>query len=64
MVDEKIDIQNISEIDPNLIRMLDRGLEDIEKGRTLPHDEAIKEVRKIVENRRYAKLNPGAIANV
>ena len=37
MVDEKITIQDASEVDPNLLRMLDRGLEDIEAGRTLPH---------------------------
>ena len=32
MVDEKITIQDASEVDPNLLRMLDRGLEDIEAG--------------------------------
>ena len=36
MVDEKLTIQDASEVDPNLLRMLDRGLEDIEAGRTLP----------------------------
>lgn len=42
MVDEKITIQDASEVDPNLLRMLDRGLEDIEAGRTLSHEEAIE----------------------
>ena len=64
MVDEKITIQDASEIDPNLLRMLDRGLEDIEAGRTLPHSEAIVEVRKIREARRYARSGTtGVVAN-
>ena len=29
MVDEKITIQNASEVDPNLLRILDRGFEDV-----------------------------------
>ena len=36
-MDEKIMIQDASEVDPNLLRMLNRGLEDLEAGRTLPH---------------------------
>ena len=55
MVDEKITIQDASEVDPNLLRMLDRGLEDIEAGRTLSHEEAMAEVRRIREVRRFAK---------
>ncbi len=55
MVDEKIIIQDAAEVDPNLLRMLDRGLEDIEAGRTLPHEEAMAEVRRIREARRFAK---------
>jgi predicted transcriptional regulator len=51
MVDEKIIIQDASEVDPNLLCMLDGGLEDIEAGRTLPHDEAIAEARRIREGR-------------
>ncbi len=57
MVDEKITIQDASEVDPNLLRMLDRGLEDIEAGRTLPHDEAMAEVRRIREARRFSRSN-------
>ena len=63
MVDEKITIQDASEVDPNLLRMLDRGLEDIEAGRTLPHDEAMAEVRRIREARRFARSNTGVVAN-
>ena len=55
MDDTKIAIQNSSEVDSNLLRMLDRGLEDIEAGRTVPHNEAVAEVRKIREARRAAK---------
>lgn len=63
MVDEKITIQDSSEVDLNLLRMLDRGLEDIESGRTLPHDEAMAEVRKIRKSRRYARTSTGTAAN-
>jgi hypothetical protein len=63
MVDEKITIQDASEVDPNLLRMLDRGLEDIEAGRTLPHDEAMAEVRRIREARRFARSNTGVVVN-
>lgn len=63
MVDEKITIQDASEVDPNLLRMLDRGLEDIEAGRTLSHDEAMAEVRRIREARRFARSNTGVASN-
>ena len=63
MVDEKITIQDASEVDPNLLRMLDRGLEDIEAGRTLSHEEAMAEVRRIREVRRFAKSTTGVAAN-
>ena len=53
----KIIIQGASETDLNLLRMLNRGLEDIESGRTLPHKEAMEEVRKIRTERRQARLN-------
>ena len=43
--------------------MLDRGLEDIEAGRTLPHEEAMAEVQRIREARRYARSNSGVAAN-
>ena len=63
MSDERIIIQDASEADPNLLRMLDRGLEDIEAGRVLSHEEAINEVRQIRESRRQARSNMGASAN-
>ena len=34
MAEDKIFIQDAPELDPNLLRMLDRGLEEIEAGRT------------------------------
>ena len=34
MAEDKIFIQDAPELDPTLLRMLDRGLEDIEAGRT------------------------------
>ena len=60
---EKITVQDASETDPNLLRMLNRGLEDIESGRTLPHKEAMEEVRKIRAERRQARINMGEAAN-
>ncbi|MBQ6123332.1 MAG: hypothetical protein IJI59_16580 [Clostridia bacterium] len=51
MLDEKVTIQDAAEVDPNLLRMLDRGLEDIEAGRTLSHEEAMDEMRRIREKR-------------
>jgi len=56
-------VQDAAEVDPNLLRMLDRGLEDIEAGRTLPHDEAMAEVRRIREARRFARTDTGAAIN-
>lgn len=62
-MDEKIMIQDASEVDPNLLRMLNRGLEDIEAGRTLPHKEAMEEVRRIRAERRQARAEMGVAAN-
>ena len=56
-------IQNASEVDPNLLQMLNRGLEDIEAGRTLPHKEAMEEVRKIRASRRQARSDMGEAVN-
>ncbi len=63
MEKEKIIVQDASEVDPNLLRMLNRGLEDIEAGRTLPHKEAMTEVRQIRAERRQARSNMGVAAN-
>ncbi len=63
MIDEKIVIQDASEVDPNLLRMLDRGLEDIEAGRILVHEDAISEVKKIRESRRSARSNTRVVVN-
>ena len=63
MKEDRIIVQDASEVDPNLLRMLNRGLEDIEAGRTLPHKEAMEEVRRIREDRRQARSNMGAAAN-
>ncbi len=63
LTNENIAIQDAAEIDPNLLRMLDRGLEDIEAGRTLPHREAMNEVRCIREARRFARTNTGVAVN-
>lgn len=59
MLNEKIAVQDVSEVDPNLLRMLDRGLEDIEDGRILAHDEAMDEVQRLRKARRFARSNAG-----
>ena len=63
MIDKNITIQDASEVDPNLLRMLDRGLEDIEAGRTLSHADAIEEVNRIRKERRAMRSNMGAAVN-
>ncbi len=63
MIDKNITIQDASEVDPNLLRILDRGLEDIEAGRTLTHSQAMEEVRRIRKERRAARVNIGVAAN-
>ncbi len=63
MIDKNITIQDASEVDPNLLRMLDRGLEDIEAGRTLTHTQAMEEVKRIRKERCAARVNIGVAAN-
>ena len=45
-------IQHTNETDPNLLRMLDRGLDDIEAGRVLSHEDAVNEIKRIRQIRR------------
>ncbi len=52
MVDEKVNIQNATEFEPSLLRMLDRGIDDVEAGRTLTHEDAMNEVRRLRNKRR------------
>ena len=63
MADKDMILREQTEIDPHLLRMLDRGLEDIEAGRTLPHREAMNEVRRIRESRRFAGIDTGVAVN-
>ena len=52
MLNTQMNIQTASEVDPNLLKMLDRGIDDVRAGRTLSHKEAMKAVRSIREQRR------------
>ena len=63
MVDEKIIIEDATETDPSLLRMLDRGLDDIEADRTLSHKEAVNEVWRIREKRRFERSDIGVATN-
>lgn len=44
-------------VDQELLRMLDRGIDDVRAGRTLPHEAAMKEVRRIRKERREERAN-------
>ncbi len=55
MLDQSRVIRDASEVDQNLLRLLDRGLADIDSGRTLSHEDAMEEVRRIREIRRNAR---------
>ena len=59
-----IQIQVAAETDPNLLRMLDRGLDDIEAGRVLSHEDAMREVRRIRQRRREARTERTAYETV
>ncbi len=59
---ENITVQTASEVDPALLRMLDRGIEDIRAGRVLPHDEAIKEIERIREQRKISANKKAAVS--
>ena len=59
---ENITVQTASEVDPALLRMLDRGIEDIRAGRVLPHDEAINEIERIREQRKISANKKAAVS--
>ena len=63
MVDEKMNIQNDTEVETNLLRMLDRGIDDIESGRTLTHEDAMNEVRRLRNKRREERVLKGDVVN-
>jgi len=63
MIDEKVNIQKDTEVETNLLRMLDRGIDDIESGRTLTHEDAMKEVRRLREKRREERALKGDVVN-
>ena len=63
MQNENRIIQDQSGVDFDLIRKLDRGLDDIDAGRTLSHKEAMSEVRRIREVHRYARSNTRVVVN-
>lgn len=46
---------NTSQQDDYLMRMLDRGIDDMEAGKDLPLDEAFQKIRELRDNRRSAR---------
>ena len=63
MIDEKMNIQKDTEVETNLLRMLDRGIDDIESGRTLTHEDAMNEVRRLRNKRREERVLKGDVVN-
>ena len=42
--------------DNNILRMLDRGIDDMEAGRELPLEEAFRKITELRESRRNARV--------
>ena len=53
-------IQTATDVDPGLLKILDRGIDDVKAGRTMPHKEAIAEVRRIRDERRKERKQGAA----
>lgn len=49
-------VSNQEDIDQNLLKQLDRGIDDMEAGRELPIDEAFLKISKLRKNRRDARV--------
>ena len=47
--------KNTSQRDEYLMRMLDRGIDDMEAGKELPLDEAFQRIRELRDNKRSAR---------
>lgn len=47
--------KELSQRDEYLMRMLDRGIDDMEAGKELPLDEAFQKIRELRDNRRSAR---------
>ncbi len=46
-VQDKINIKTSKEVDPDLLRMLGLGIDDVASGRVITHNDAIKEIERI-----------------
>lgn len=49
-------VSNQEDIDQNLLKQLDRGIDDMEAGRELPIDEAFLKISELRKNRRDARV--------
>ena len=47
---------NKTKDEPNLLRELDKGIDDMEAGRELPLEEAFRKITELREQRRSAKV--------
>lgn len=55
---ENTAIQTANEVDPALLSMLDRGIDDVMSGRVISHKDAMKEIEKIRGQRKESLKKP------
>ena len=60
-VKDNITIQTAGEVDPALLKMLDRGIDDVMSGRVIPHKDAMKEIEKVRDQRRTSLKKQTAV---
>lgn len=53
-------INNGNGLDASLLRALDKGIDDMENGRTVPHDKAMKIVRQRLKDHVRNSRNSGS----
>lgn len=57
-VRDNISLQPRNEVDPALLSMLDRGIDDVMSGRVISHKDAMKEIEKIRGQRKESLKKP------
>lgn len=55
---KKIPTTDKSQENNHLLRMLDRGIDDMEAGRELPLEDAFRKITELRDNRRNAEFKP------
>lgn len=60
-VRDNITIQTANDVDPALLRMLDRGIDDVMSGHVIPQKDAMKEIEKIRGQRKESLKKQTAV---